>query len=145
LFGYAEYKPPRLPRVFMTTYGNYLELSPYRLFKANQRIQDWPRQTWIKLTYWKKDPKKTDWEFWMNYWHNEATVRDDIKQKAKDFDPGWGFGIGDITQVLHKVVDPPKPPNLDITEETLRKVIRRSANLKRVEYTKTMCGQCVVV
>jgi hypothetical protein len=48
LFGYAEYSKG-YRRVFMTTYGYYHGVLPIMLFKANQRIQDWPRQTWIKL------------------------------------------------------------------------------------------------
>jgi hypothetical protein len=61
LFGYAEYLKGSL-RVFMTTYGNYLEVSPNKLFKANQCIQDWARQNWIKLTLWQKEPNRQDWD-----------------------------------------------------------------------------------
>jgi hypothetical protein len=32
---------------------------------------------------------------------------------------GWGFGIGDKHQVLHKFVDPPKPMNVSISEDAL--------------------------
>jgi len=114
VFGCAEFSTG-FPRIFMTTYGNYLEVSPGKLFKANQCIQDWPRQNWIKLTLWFKDPNSPNWEIWKNSWQAEATVPNDIKEMANNTQPGVGFGIGDRTQVLHKVIDPPNPThNLNI-------------------------------
>jgi hypothetical protein len=148
LFGYAEYKKDwGAPRVFMTTYGNYLAVSPYELFKANQRIQDWPRQNWIKLTVWQKEPNRPDWERLEDCWQAEATLQKDLGERAELFGAlGWGFGIGDPKQVLHKVADPPSPTlNLNIPTAKLQKAILKSADLQKVEYTKTMCGQCVVV
>jgi hypothetical protein len=147
LFGYVEYSYGRVSpkRVFMTTYGNYHEVSPYRLFKADQHIQDWPRQNWIKLTFWAKGPGQP-WTIWKRDWQAEQSVADDIRQMANATEAGWGFGIGDSTQVLHKVLDPPNSvPNLNIASTTLQKATLKQADLKKVEYTKTMCGQCVVV
>jgi hypothetical protein len=58
---------------------------------------------------------------------------------------GWGFGIGDKHQVLHKFVDPPKPMNVSISEDALAKLVRKSADLEEVKYTETLCGQWVVM
>jgi hypothetical protein len=145
LFGYAEYLKGSL-RVFMTTYGNYLEVSPNKLFKANQCIQDWPRQNWIKLTLWQKEPN-LPWEPFEDCWQAEATLQKDLGERAKLFGAqGWGFGIGDPKQVLHKVADPPSPTlNLNIAPATLQKATLKLADMQKVEYTKTLCGQCVVV
>jgi hypothetical protein len=146
LFGYAEYSTG-FPRVLMTTYGNYLEVSPNKLFKANQRIQDWPRQNWIKLTLWRREPNTPDWKPFEDSWQAEATLQNDLGERAKLFGAqGWGFGIGDPKQLLHKVIDPPSPRrNLNIAPATLQKATLKSADLQKVEYTKTLCGQCVVV
>lgn len=146
LFGYAEYSEGA-PRVFMTTYGNYLEVSPFRLFKANQRIQDWPRQNWIKLTLWQRRPNMTDWEPFEDNWQADATLRNDLGERAKLFGAaGWGFGIGTPQQLLHSVIDPPNPTyNLNIASAVLQKATLKSADLQKVEYTKTLRGQCVVV
>jgi hypothetical protein len=145
LFGYAEYLKAK-PRVFMTTYGNYLEVPAYSLFKANQRIQDWPRQNWIKLTLWKKEPHNI-WEPFMDNWQAEATVQNDLGVSAKLFEGGGcGFGIGTPKQLLHTVFDPPNPThNLNIAPATLQQATLKSADLQKIEYSKTMCGKCVVV
>jgi hypothetical protein len=146
LFGYAEYSTRDTPGVFMTTYGKYLEVSAYKMFKANQRIPDWPQQKWIKLVLWQKAPNQ-NWGAFEGSWQAEATVQNDLGERAKLFAAeGWGFGIGTPTQVLHKIIDPPNTtPNLPIASETLRQATLKFADLQKVEYTKTMCGQCVVV
>ena len=98
------------------------------------------------MTLWFKDPGKPNWEVWKNNWQAEATVLNDIKEMANNTGPGVGFGIGDETHVLHKVIDPPNSRhNLSITAATLRRATLKSADLQKVEYTKSLCGQCVVV
>ena len=103
-------------------------------------------QNWIKLALWFKDPSKPNWEIWKNNWQAEATVLNDIKEMANNTAPGVGFGIGDRTQVLHKVIDPPNlTHNLNISAATLQRATLKAADLQKVEYTKSLSGQCVVV
>jgi hypothetical protein len=80
-------------------------------------------------------------------WQAEATLRNDLRQRAKLFGTaGWGFGIGTPKLLLHKVVDPPNPRlDLNIAPATLQQATLKTADLQKVEYTKTLCGQCVVV
>lgn len=147
LFGYVKYTYGRgLKRVFMTTYGKYHEESPFRLFKSNQRIQDWPRQTWIKLTFWAREPEKS-WKIWKTDWQAEKSLREDIGQMARNTGVGWGFGIGNSKNVLHKVLDPPnsRVPNLNFDPVILKNATLKTEDLPAVSYTKTLCGQCVVV
>jgi len=145
VFGYVEYSTGS-PRIFMTTYGKYLEITSSKMFKANQHIQDWPRQNWIKLTLWQKEPNQ-NWGPFQDNWQAEATLQNDLRERAKLFGAaGWGFGIGTPTLLLHKVVDPPNPTHdLNIAPATLQKATLKSADLQKVEYTKSLCGQCVVV
>jgi hypothetical protein len=155
LFGYVEksrgsrLKDAVLQRVFMTTYGYYHEVSPYRLFKANQRIQDWPRQTWIKLFYWYKKPEEPAFELWRAEWTGKDTAMDSIKGNAQSFAqnaPGWGFGFGTKGEMLYKIINPPNPtPNLDFSRENVRKATVKSEVIEEVKYTQTFCSQCVVV
>lgn len=148
LFGYAEYALARgLKRVFMTTYGHYHEISPYRVFKSNQRVQDWPRQTWVKLTFWEKRKGNTNWGIYGKEWQAQATLAEDLKQIAAGFaQEGWGFGIGDDKNVQHILVDPANSiSNLNVPSAALANATLKSAHLEHVAYTQTMRGQCVVV
>jgi hypothetical protein len=61
----------------------------------------------VASTLWFKDANK-NWEGWKANWQAEATVLNDIKEMANLTEPGVGFGIGDLAQVLHKVIDPPR-------------------------------------
>jgi hypothetical protein len=92
LFGYVEYSQGS-QRVFMTTYGKYHEVSPFRVFKANQRIQDWPRQVWIKLFYWYQEPEESEFKLWRAEWKRRALAVDGIKEDTQAFAqnaPDWG-------------------------------------------------------
>ncbi|MCB1908523.1 MAG: hypothetical protein KDH15_14230 [Rhodocyclaceae bacterium] len=148
LFGYHAYQSGRheLQRILMTTYGRYHRVSPYRLFKANQHIQDWPRQTWIKLTLWAKPPGER-WEVWQDAWQGQDTLTADLTQMARSTGAGWGFGLGDKSTMLHAILEPPRliSPNVSVPAHILHKATAKQADLNRVEYTKTMRGQCVVV
>jgi hypothetical protein len=145
LFGYVEFTYS-VRHIFMTTYGRYHEVSTYQLFKSNQRIQDWPRQTWVKVILWVKDPGPgKDWRIWKKDWRNKANLLEGLKGSAKGTGPGWGFGIGDDKNVVHKFVDPPNPINLDFSEQKLAQLVRKTVELGEVKYTETLCGQCVVV
>ena len=50
LFGCVEYTN-NPETVFMTTYGVYQEVLPKDLYQANQNINDWAQQEWIKLAF----------------------------------------------------------------------------------------------
>ena len=130
----------------MTTYGKYHEVSPYQLFKSNQRIQDWGRQTWVKVYLWSKKPgPESTWYLWDASWRSKSTLLEDLKMSARTTGVGRGFGIGTKEQLLHKFVDPPKPMNLNISEQVLAQAVKKTVDLEAVKYTETMCGQCVVV
>jgi Actin maturation protease-like, C-terminal domain len=174
LFGYVEYaigpvtpRPRRneiqrpalddttinLRRVFMTTYGKYQEASPYRLFKANQRIQDWPRQTWIKLAYWFKNPQTDEWSFDRFEWVSEAkavkTVTDMVDFVLREY-KGWGFALGGGREEIHaksldKLIDQPNATKVNPTQVAIQNLIVRRQVLQEARYSQTMCGQCVVV
>jgi len=147
LFGYVEFSYREAVRhVFMTTYGKYHEVSPYQLFKSNQRIQDWGRQTWVKVYLWSKKPgPESTWYLWDASWRSKSTLLEDLKMSARTTGVGRGFGIGTKEQLLHKFVDPPKPMNLNISEQVLAQAVKKTVDLEAVKYTETMCGQCVVV
>jgi len=152
LFGYVEYSKGS-QRVFMTTYGHYHEVAPYSLFKANQRIQDWPRQTWIKLAYWFKNPNADKWSFDRFDWVSEAkalqTVTGMVDYMRREYS-GWGFALGSGREQLHaksliKLIDPPNATTVNLTQATIQSLVVKSRDLKEVRYSQTMCGQCVVV
>jgi hypothetical protein len=148
LFGYVEYSKGS-QRVFMTTYGHYHEVAPYSLFKANQRIQDWPRQTWIKLFYWLKQPPKPEFQCWKAEWMREDTALDTIKGHTQSFVqevPGWGFGFGTKVELLYRIIDPPNlTPKLNFSIQAVKNAKAKSEIVKEVQYTQTFCSQCVVV
>jgi hypothetical protein len=149
VFGYAVFDPRShfnrvYNRVFMTTYGQYHEIGHRPMFKSNQCIQDWPQQIWVKVTLWYKEPGDSPWAIWKSDWFSERTVAHDIKSLANGTEAGVGFGIGDSHQVLHKLLDPPNPKNLAF-ETVLQRAISKREDLKKVEYTKTLRGQCLVV
>jgi len=150
LFGFVEYSyPRRIQEVFMTTYGYYHAVSPFRLFKANQRIQDWPRQTWIKLFYWYKKPAEPEFQRWKAEWIRKDTALNTIKGHTQSFAqnaPGWGFGFGTKGEILYKIIDPPNPTaNLNFSIQTVKNAKVKSEVIEEVKYTQTFCSQCVVV
>ena len=144
LFGYFESE--RFKRVFMTTYGSYHRISPSRLFNANQSVQDWPRQTWVKIAIWFKDTEPDcKWQFWKNDWRPEKGLKESIEETARSTGEGMSLGLGDKNGVLHVVRDPGKPDfNLEFGP-MLHKLILKNAILRQVRYTRTMRGECVVV
>ena len=73
--------------------AKYHEVSPFRVFKANQRIQDWPRQVWIKLFYWYQEPEESEFKLWRAEWKRRALAVDGIKEDTQAFAqnaPDWG-------------------------------------------------------
>ena len=129
----------------MTTYGVYQEVLPQDLYQANQNIKDWAQQEWIKLAFWAKDAHSANWWFWNRQWlpKKQSELLDSIKMIAASTGQGMGLGVGDGQGVLHKVLDPPNPPNYDLAP--ILKVVRKTADLQATEYTKTLKNQCVVV
>ena len=150
LFGYAEYLKG-YQRIFMTTYGYYHGVLPVMLFKANQRIQDWPRQTWIKLFYWMKEPGKSKFNEspWKAEWLAKSTAVNTISEHTelfKQYYPGAGLAFGTKDAPLHTLIDPPNlKPNLNFSIDTVKSAKVKSEVIEEVQYTKTFRGQCVVI
>ena len=148
VFGYVEYTYNEIKRVFVTTYGIYQRVSPYRLFKSNQNIEDWPRQEWIKLSFWAKEPVgQKPWELWKADWQAKATLKDDLQSMARSTGPGWGFGIGDRNRVLHTILDPPSKTTADLnySATVLQDCTRKSEVLDAKPYKAALGGGCLVI
>jgi hypothetical protein len=143
LFGYAETKDnPR--SVFMTTYGWYHQDSVADLFLSNSKIQDWNQQTWVKMYFWQTDPPAEKWRPSSAEWIPEEFLLDIVQSMAdrKEHEQGYGFGTRDkLTYILGK-------PNMDtpkLNEDAVRAGIMKTFSLKKVAYSNTMCGKCVLV
>ena len=149
VFGYLDRESARREsskRILMTTYGSYHSISPFRLFSANQSVQNWPRQNWVKIAIWFKDSDPhCKWQLWKNDWRPEKRLKESIEETARSTGEGLSLGLGDKNSVLHVVRDPSKPDfNLEFGP-MLHKLILKNAILREVRYTKTMRGECVVV
>jgi hypothetical protein len=147
VFGYAVgiSRSETLRRVFMTTYGKYNEVSPFRLYWGNRQLQDWPRQTWIKVTFWIKKPKETEWRFWKNEWLNEKNFLTDIKEYATSvLNAGYDFAIGKERTNLFKLIVSGQRTNT-LTAAMVQEAKIRPADLPAVKYSLTLANECVVV
>jgi hypothetical protein len=147
VFGYAVgiSRSETLRRVFMTTYGKYNEVSPFRLYWGNRQLQDWPRQTWIKVTFWIKKPKETEWRFWKNEWLNEKNFLTDIKEYATSvLNAGYDFAIGKERTNLFKLIVSGQRTNT-LTAAMVQEAKIRPADLPAVKYSLTLANEYVVV
>lgn len=156
-------------RLFAITYGNYRIWSTRLLQESNAAIRDWEQQYWIKCPVWYYPPNAAPPAFpraniWQRARDNDwLKLSDDPNDPAGSLEtianwahgaytaiPQWGFGLGNNDtksgpEVV--IVRPGGPqPNLPIPSGWLRQ--RRGATvreLKKIEYSKTMAGRCVVV
>ena len=151
LCGYAEYKNGGLPRIFLTTYGKFFDVSPWGLFKSNQRIGYWRAQTWIKTAYWFKTLDTGRWAYNSMAWMSEKDAVETVWAAfnlMKSEYPNVGFALGkdktDETSLI-KLIDPPTRFSANIAEDKIKQALVKSVRLQAVPYQNTMRNQCVVV